>query len=280
MKKNPWFVTGLILTLVLTGMIVTGFFWTPYSVTGMNAAEKTLPPSPAHILGTDNFGRDVFSRVISGAGTSVLIAAMVVLIGSSMGLLIGSLCGYFGGPLDLILMRICDTITAFPAILLALVIVSLAGGGASNIVLALGILFIPSFSRVVRTEYRRISGLNYIKSARLMGVSTLGILTRHILPNTLPVLLPAVTIGFNNAILAEASMSFLGIGIQPPNASLGLMLKDSQNYIHTAPWYALGTGFMVVLLVLSFSLLSEGIQEGWGKKVMDQKKKEPKAPRD
>ncbi len=262
MKKNALFITGLLLSLILTGMIVTGYFWTPYSVTGMNALEKTLPPSPAHILGTDNFGRDVFSRVIAGAGTSFLIAVLVILIGGSMGLLIGSLCGYFGGPLDAALMRICDTITAFPAILLALVIVSLTGGGAWNIVLALGILFIPSFARVVRTEYSRIVELNYIKSARLMGVSIPGILIRHILPNTLTVLLPAVTIGFNNAILAEASMSFLGIGIQPPNASLGSMLKDSQTYLRTAPWYALGTGFMVVLLVLSFSLLSEGIQEG------------------
>lgn len=261
MRKNAYLMTGGILSGALTALILTGFFWTPYSTTAMNAKEKMLPPSPAHLLGTDNFGRDVFSRVMQGAGTSFLIAVMVVAIGCGAGILIGSLCGYFGGIADLVLMRVCDTITAFPAILLALVIISIAGSSVSNIVLALGILFIPSFARVVRTQYAGIRDLNYIKSARLQGVSTPRILLSHILPNTLAILVPAMTIGFNNAVLAEASMSFLGIGIQPPKASLGSMLKDSQNYLTSAPWYALGAGFAIVVLILAFSLLSEGIQQ-------------------
>ena len=188
---------------------------------------------------------------------SFLIALGVVAVGCIGGVLIGSLCGYFGGIADAVLMRVCDAITAFPAILLALVVVSLFGGGMANILLCLGLLFIPSFARVVRTEVARVRDTNYIQSARLM--------LRHILPNTFPVLLPAVTIGFNNAVLAEASMSFLGVGIQPPQASLGSMLKDSQTYLNTAPWYALGTGGMIVLLVLAVSLLSEGIQQGTGR---------------
>lgn len=260
-KKNPYLITGGILSGFLTILILTGFFWTPYSTTAMNAREKMQPPSLQHLFGTDNFGRDVFSRVMQGAGTSFLIAAMVVVIGCSAGIVIGSLCGYYGGMADLILMRICDTITAFPAILLALVIISVTGSNASNIVLALGILFIPSFARVVRTRYAAIRDLNYIKAARLEGVGTLRILYAHIFPNTLPILVPAMTIGFNNAVLAEASMSFLGIGIQPPKASLGSMLKDSQNYLTSAPWYALGAGCAIVLLILAFSLLSEGIQQ-------------------
>ena len=261
-KKNVYFITGGILSALLTILIVVGMFWTPYSTTAMNAKAKMQPPSWSHILGTDNFGRDVFSRVMEGAGTSFVIALLVVLIGCVCGIVIGSLCGYYGGIADMILMHVCDTITAFPAILLALVIISITGGGAYNIVLALGILFIPSFARVVRTQYAGIRDLNYIKFARLMGVSAPRILYAHILPNTLPVLIPAVTIGFNNAVLAEASMSFLGIGIQPPQASLGSMLKDSQNYLNSAPWYALGTGLAVVLLILAFSLLSEGVQQG------------------
>lgn len=261
-RKNAYFITGGILSAVLTAMILTGLFWTPYSTTGMNAKEKMQAPSLLHILGTDNYGRDVFSRVVKGAGTSFLIALAVVAIGCVFGILIGSLCGYFGGLADLILMRICDTITAFPAILLALVVISITGGGVFNIVIVLGILFIPSFARVVRTEYAGIRDLNYIKAARLAGVGKARILYAHILPNTLPVLIPAITIGFNNAVLAEASMSFLGIGIQPPQASLGSMLKDSQNYLSSAPWYALGTGLAVVLLILAFSLLSEGVQQG------------------
>ena len=261
-RKNAYFVTGGILSGILMALILVGFFWTPYSTTAMNAAEKMKAPSLKHLLGTDNFGRDVFSRVVSGAGTSFLIALMVVAIGCFFGILIGSLCGYYGGIADLVLMRICDTITAFPAILLALVIISVVGGGSGNIVIALGILFIPSFARVVRTQFAVCRSQNYISSAKLMGVSGLRILFFHILPNTFSVLLPSVTIGFNNAVLAEASMSFLGIGIQPPQASLGSMLKDSQTYLKSAPWYALGTGLAVVLLVLAFSLLSEGIQQG------------------
>ena len=261
-RKNAYFVTGGILSGILMAVILVGFFWTPYSTTAMNAAEKMKAPSLKHLLGTDNFGRDVYSRVVSGMGTSFLIALMVVVIGCFFGILIGSLCGYYGGIADLVLMRICDTITAFPAILLALVIISVVGGGSGNIVIALGILFIPSFARVVRTQFAVCRSQNYISSAKLMGVSGLRILFFHILPNTFSVLLPSVTIGFNNAVLAEASMSFLGIGIQPPQASLGSMLKDSQTYLKSAPWYALGTGLAVVLLVLAFSLLSEGIQQG------------------
>ena len=260
-RKNGYLITGGILSALLTALIVCGYFWTPYSTTAMNAKEKMQPPSWQHLFGTDNFGRDVFSRVMQGAGTSFLIAIMVVLIGCTCGIIIGSLCGYFGGTADLILMRICDTITAFPAILLALVIISIVGSGVYNIVLALGILFIPSFARVVRTQYAGIRDLNYIKAARLEGVGTARILYAHILPNTLPILVPAMTIGFNNAVLAEASMSFLGIGIQPPRASLGSMLKDSQNYLTSAPWYALGAGFAIAVLILAFSLLSEGIQQ-------------------
>ena len=184
----------------------------------------------------------------------------MVAIGCLAGILIGSLCGYYGGLPDLILTRVCDSITAFPAFLLALVIVTVAGPGTENIILALGILFIPSFARIVRSEFARCRELNYIKSAKLMGAGGARIMFRHILPNTFPVLLSAVTIGFNNAVLSEASMSFLGIGIQPPYASLGSMLSDSQSFLHSAPWYALGTGGAIVLLILGFSLLSEGLQ--------------------
>ena len=155
----------------------------------------------------------------------------------------------------------CDAITAFPSFLLALVIVSVAGKGTYNVVLALGILFIPSFARVVRGEFARCRDLNYIRSARLMGVGDGRILFCHILPNTRAVLLPAITIGFNNAILSEASMSYLGIGIQPPQASLGSMLSDSQTYLGSAPWYALSVGGTMVLMILGFSLLSEGLQQ-------------------
>lgn len=263
MKKarNSFFYIGGGISLVMTLLILMGYIWTPYSPTQMDASAKMQAPSLQHLLGTDNFGRDIFSRVLQGAGTSFLIAVSVVAIGCLAGILVGSLCGYYGGTADVILTRVCDSITAFPSILLALVIVSVVGSGTYNIILALGILFIPSFARIVRGEFARCRHLNYIQSAKLMGVGDARILFSHILPNTFSVLLPAITIGFNNAILSEASMSFLGIGIQPPHASLGSMLNDSQTYLKSAPWYALSVGGTIVLLILGFSLLSEGLQQ-------------------
>ena len=263
MKKarNSFFYIGGGISLVMTLLILMGYIWTPYSPTQMDASAQMQAPSLQHLLGTDNFGRDIFSRVLQGAGTSFLIAVSVVAIGCLAGILVGSLCGYYGGTADVILTRVCDSITAFPSILLALVIVSVVGSGTYNIILALGILFIPSFARIVRGEFARCRHLNYIQSAKLMGVGDARILFSHILPNTFSVLLPAITIGFNNAILSEARMSFLGIGIQPPHASLGSMLNDSQTYLRSAPWYALSVGGTIVLLILGFSLLSEGLQQ-------------------
>lgn len=260
-KGNAFLYIGGIMAALVSALIVMGFFWTPYSTTAMDAVNKNQGPSLAHLMGTDNYGRDIFSRVLEGAGTSFLIGICVVAIGCVMGILIGSFCGYYGGLADVILTRVCDSITAFPSILLALVIVSVVGGGTYNVVLALGILFIPSFARIVRGEYARCRELNYVKAARLMGAGDLSIIFRHILPNTLPVLMPALTIGFNNAILSEAGMSFLGIGVMPPQASLGSMLSESQTFLKTAPWYALCTGGAIVVLILSFSLLSEGLQQ-------------------
>jgi len=260
-ELNAFFYIGGAIAALLTLMIIVSFFWTPYSPTAMDATAKLSAPSAAHIFGTNKLGQDIFSRVMKGAGTSFIIALCVVAIGSISGLVIGSLCGYYGGIADVILTRLCDAITAFPAILLSLVIVAITGGGEYIIILVLGILFVPSFARVVRAEYARARELNYVQSAKLMGASDFRIMYLHILPNIMPVLLPAITIGFNNAVLSEASMSFLGIGIKAPQASLGSMLKESQTFLRDAPWYALSTGLVMILLILGFSLLSEGLQQ-------------------
>lgn len=259
-KRNGYLLAGLVLTGFLTGLILLGFFWTPYDPTAMSGSEKLLGPSVRHLMGTDNFGRDIFSRVLKGAGTTFLIALCTVAIGAVFGTLIGALTGYFDGLVDSVLMRLNDAMTAFPSILLALVIISLLGGGKYNVILALGLVFIPSFARVTRTAFAALRDANYVKSARLMGAGSARILIAHILPNTMQVLLPAVTIGFNNAVLAEASMSYLGIGVQPPDASLGYMLSESQGMLGSAPWYALGTGTMIVLLIFGVGLIGEGLQ--------------------
>lgn len=264
-KKNWSLLIGCILGGGILLLAVIGQFWTPYDPTAMNAMLKNQAPTMAHIMGTDNFGRDIFSRIMSGAWTTCFVAVCTVFIGAAIGTVIGAVTGYVGGALDNVIMRINDVILSFPSVLLALVLISLLGSGKRNIILALGIVFIPSFARIVRTEFARVRNLNYIRSARLMGVSDVRIMVCHILPNTIPVLLPAVTIGFNNAVLSEASMSYLGIGITPPQASLGSMLSDAQSYLRNAPWYALSAGCAVALLILSFSLLGEGLQQRSGR---------------
>ena len=263
-RKNTWFFTvGLILTAFMVTVILIGQFWTPYDPSAQDAAAKALGPSLSHLMGTDYLGRDIFSRVMEGAGTTLFIAFFVILFGSAAGILVGALTGYLGGIVDTVLMKICDAITAFPSILLAMIILKvLDRPGKWTVIWVLAILFIPSFARVSRTEYVRIKKQNYISSARLQGASPFRIMALHILPNAFPVLLPAITIGFNNAVLAEASMSFLGVGVSATEASLGRMLSDAQNYLVTGlPWYALCVGGTIVLLILGFSLLAEGLQQ-------------------
>jgi len=260
-RKTPNYnlIFGCTLTAITVSVIVLGFFWTPFDPDAMSSAEKSMAPSLKHLLGTDNFGRDILSRVMEGAGTTLSIAFLAVSIGATFGTIIGALTGYFGGTADEIIMRINDAITAFPSILLALVAVSITGGGKTNIIIVLGILFIPSFARVVRGEFAKQRDMDYVKNAKLMGVRHTRIMFVHILPNIAPVLLSAVAIGFNNAVLAEASMSFLGVGIRPTeSASLGRMLLDSQAYLFSAPWQALSAGCAISILILGFSLISEG----------------------
>ncbi len=259
-KANGFLIAGGVITALMAALIIVGFFWTPYPTNGMSR-DKFLAPCLQHLLGTDNLGRDLLSRIMEGAGSTFFIALCVVLIGGVVGTVIGCLTGYFGGMADAVLMRVCDSITAFPSILLALVMIAVFGSGKYRIILILGILFIPSFARVVRGEVAKQRNLNYVASAKLMGASDFRIIFLHILPNTFQVLFPILTIGFNNAVLAEASMSYLGIGVRPPDASLGRMLSESQAYLARAPWYALCTGMAIVLMILGLSLLSEGIQQ-------------------
>ena len=261
-KSNTSFRIGLCIAACMAAMALIGYVWTPYDPEMIVGSEKFLAPSLRHLFGTDNFGRDIFSRSMVGIGTTFFIAVCTVLIGGVVGIIIGAFTGYFGGVVDEVLMRINDALTAFPNILIALVFIAMLGFGKYNVILALGVAFIPSFARVVRTEFARHRAMNYVKSARLMGAGHLRIMFRHILPNTRNVLLPALMIGFNNAVLAEASMSYLGIGVAAPDISLGYMLKEAQSYMLTAPWYVLCVGLVIVLLILGVSMMGDGMGKG------------------
>ncbi len=259
-RKDPYMLFGLIITGIILLMIIVGLFWMPYEPTKMSASEKLQGISFKHIMGTDNMGRDVFSRVMYGSRVTLLIAIGTVTIGAVLGTAIGALTGYFGGVFDEVIMRVIDALFAFPSILLALVIVSVFGTGWVQLLMSLGIAFIPSFARIVRGEAFRCRNMDYVASAKLQGVSDVRMIFVHILPNIKGVMASSILIGFNNAVLAEAGLSYLGVGSQPPYASLGKMLSDAQQYMFTTPSYCLCPGVVIVLMVLGFSFLGEGIR--------------------
>ena len=263
MKNKKWnynLTIGMVIAVIVVLMAVIGFFWTPYGPTDMDYMLKNAAPSLLHPFGCDNFGRDILSRIMNGMGTTCFVALSTVGIGVVFGTIIGSITGFFGGWVDEVVMRISDAISAFPSVLTALIFISVLGPGKMNVILALGILFIPSYARIVRSEIIRYKELEFVKSAQVMGASKLRIIFVHILPNALVSMLTSATVGFNNAVLAEASMSYLGLGVQPPEPSLGLMLSDAQGYLQSAPWYVIFPGLTIVVIILGFSMISEGLR--------------------
>jgi peptide/nickel transport system permease protein len=251
---------GLLLCALIAGISAAGIFYLPYGVNDMESGRRFLPPQGRHLLGTDNFGRDVFSRIMAG-GRYTLLAAVITVAGSALaGSALGLAAGYAGGLWDEITMRLMDALSSFPGILLALMMTALMDNSQSTLVIALLVLFIPSFTRIARSGTLQYKRRDFVRAAEIMGASGFRILFRHILPNLAPSLLSAAVLGLSNAILAEAAMSYLGLGIQPPVPSWGRMLAESQNFLVNAPWCALAPGMMIMLTVLAFHTLGEGIR--------------------
>lgn len=258
------FICGCTLLILALIIVLGGVVLSPYDPDAMDGSLKFAAPSLKHLFGTDHFGRDVFTRVAYGSLTTFIIGVTTVLIGGIFGTLVGALAGYIGGAFDAVIMRVNDCLLAFPSILLALVFVGAFGASERNVVIALGILFIPSIARVVRSEVRVQLSSDYVANARLLGASGRRILFVHILPNLRATLLVTMAVGFNNAVLAESGMSYLGLGVQPPKASLGRMLKESQSYVGIAPWMVLFPGLVLVLAVLGVALLSDSFSGNQG----------------
>lgn len=257
-KINYNLMIGYTLISLVMLMAIVGLFYTPYPPNEMNGLMKNQPPSFSHLFGTDQFGRDIFSRVLEGASTSFFIAVSVVLIGAIVGGFLGAITAYYGGILDAMMMRVTDVVASFPSVLLAICFVAVIGTGTYNLILALGIVFIPSFIRVVRSEVLVQKELDYVKNAKLMQAGNLRILVLHILPNIRPVLMTSLLVGFQNAVLSEAGMSYLGLGVTQPDPSLGRMLSEAQGYLWNAPWYALAPGLTILALTLGLGLVSKG----------------------
>jgi peptide/nickel transport system permease protein len=254
------FKAGAFLAVIVSALALVSFFYTPYDYNDMDSAARFMPPGPEHLFGTDNFGRDVFSRVMEGGKYTLLVALLTVAGSALAGSSIGLLSGYAEGAADEIVMRLMDALNAFPGILLALVMVSLLGNGEGPLIAALLILFIPSFVRIMRSGALQCKNRDFVKTAELWGCPPTRLLFAHILPNLFSPLLSAVVLGLGNAILAEATMSYLGLGIQPPLPSWGRMLAEYQAFLFNAPWCALAPGIMIMLTVLAFHYLGEGIR--------------------
>jgi len=261
MKGGGSYRTGLLLALIIGGITLTGIFYLPYDYNDMDSSKRFLAPGFTHIMGTDNFGRDVFSRIMAGGRYTLLTALLTVAGSAAAGTVLGMFAGFLGGFWDELTMRIMDTLSSFPGILLALVMVSLFGNSPGTLVLALLILFIPGFTRIMRNGVLRYKNRDFVLSARIAGIPYPRIIFAHIFPNLLPQLLSSSVIGLSNAILAESTMSYLGLGIQPPVPSWGRMLAESQSFLFNAPWCSLAPGIMIMITVLAFHYLGEGLRE-------------------
>lgn len=229
--------------------------------TRMVMTARLHPPSPAHVLGTDQLGRDLFFRVMLGARTSLSIAVSAVILSIVLGLPLGIASGYFGGRVDNLLMRLVDTLLSFPALLLALTISAVLGPNLQNTIVAIGIAFTPFLARIIRGEALKVAQMPYVEAARSVGTTDLQMIVRHILPNIMPPVIVQGTISLAFAILAEAGLSFLGLGTQPPMSSWGLMIQASRNYLDVAPWTALVPGAAVALTVLGLNMFGDVLRD-------------------
>jgi len=259
---NPSGALGMsIVSLFVLVAALGGAGLTPYPPAQQFGRDRLSAPSERYLLGTDLFGRDIASRLMQGAWNSLRVAALAVLIAGTLGTLIGVTAGFIGGALDTLIMRVMDVFFAFPALLLALLIIAVLGRGASSAVIAIAIVYTPIFARVARGPVLALKAMEYVTAARCIGVREPSILLRHILPNMLAPLIVQFSLALSWALLTEASLSFLGLGTQPPDASWGVMLAESTSIAERAPWLMFYTGVAIVLGVLGFNLLGDGLRD-------------------
>ncbi|BAL99162.1 MULTISPECIES: ABC transporter permease [Caldilinea] len=230
----------------------------PYDPLAINMQMRLHPPSPVHLLGTDDFGRDILSRLIYGSRISLQVGLISVAISAIFGITIGIFAGYFGGFIDTLLMLLMDILFAFPAILLAIAIMAVLGTSTMNVMIAVGIVYIPVFARIVRGVTLELRVQDYVDAARAIGAKPHRILLRHILPGTFGILTVQVTLSLAFAILAEAALSFLGLGVQPPAPSWGSMLSFGREWVREAPWFSFFPGMAIFMTVLSLNLVGDG----------------------
>jgi peptide/nickel transport system permease protein len=259
--RNP---TAAIAALVLLAIVVVAVLDQTVAPQGANEqdiANRLDPPSWSHPFGTDDLGRDILSRVVLGASVSLKVGFLSVGLALVAGTLIGLLAGFYGRWVDDVLMRVMDMLFAFPAVLLAIAILAIRGPGTSNTIIAIAVVYVPIFARVTRASVLGVREEVYVRASRSVGASDFRLLTRHVLPNAAPPIIVQTSISLAFAVLAEAALSFLGLGTQPPNPSWGLMLAEGRGYIEQAWWLAFFPGMAIVITVLCFNLLGDGLRD-------------------
>lgn len=260
LRNRSALVGGTVLLLIVV-IALTAPLIAPYDPIKTNQRLSLTPPSPEHLMGTDRFGRDIFSRVVWAGQTSLPIGLVSVVIGLLFGVSVGLLAGYYGGWFDAVSMRCVDLLLAFPGILLALAIIAILGGSLTNLMIAVGIASIPDYVRITRGSVLSMREREFVLAARVVGARGPSIVLRHILPNTVAPLIVLATLGTAAAIITGAALSFLGLGIKPPTPEWGNMLAEGREFLQRAPWVAFFPGIAIMLTVLAINLLGDGLRD-------------------
>lgn len=276
LRRNKLAMIGLVWIIVVIVVALSADLWVPQhfgSPTQTDSATMAQlsrqAPSAAHPFGTDTLGRDVFSRCIYGSRISLLVGLMATAISTLIGLVMGALAAYYGGIWDTIIMRLADIFLAFPYMLFVVAMLAVIGPGIQNVFFAIGLLGWPSIARVFRSAILSVKSNDYVDAARAMGASDWRIIARHIFPNSVATIVVYATMSIGGAILTEAALSYLGMGVTPPDPSWGIMIQDGQAYLTTEPWLAVMPGIAILLTVLSFTLLGDGLRDALDVKMKD-----------
>ena len=275
LKKNKLAIAAAIWILFIIIVALTADLWVPKvlgdpTATASNmAAESRLPPSLEHPFGTDTLGRDVLSRVIYGARISLTVGVVATGISTIIGLVMGALAAYYGGIWDTIIMRLADIFLAFPYTLFVIAMIAVIGNGIQNVFIAIGVLGWPQIARVFRSAILSVKEADYIDAARSMGASDARIIARHIFPNSVASIVVYATMNIGGAILTESALSFLGMGVIPPDPSWGTLIQDGQQYLQTEPWLMILPGLAILSTVLAFTLLGDGLRDALDVKMKD-----------
>jgi peptide/nickel transport system permease protein len=263
LRANRLTVVGTTLTLLIVALALLANQVAPYDPIVLNARHRLEAPSADFRFGTDRLGRDVLSRVVHGARSSLGIAATSVTVSVILGSALGLFAGYFGGAIDLVIGRIMDVLFSFPALLLAIAVAAMLGPGVRNTALAIAVVYTPLFARVIRGPVISERHRDYVLAARVIGASHSAIIYRHILPNVVSPIIIQTSAALSTAILIEAALSYIGLGTQPPAPSWGTMLSEGRTFLETAPWMSIFPGLAIALTVLAFNLVGDGLRDAF-----------------